>query len=48
MDEDRTELNDLAERDPRRVRAMAKLYEEWAARCDVLPRVELPARRRIR
>jgi len=34
---DRTELNDLAPRDPARVTAMAKLYEEWAGRCDVLP-----------
>ena len=45
MDEDRTELNDLAEKDRGRVGTMARLYDEWAARCDVLPWEELLARR---
>lgn len=47
MDEDRAELNDLAEGERGRVRAMAKLYDEWAARCDVLPWAELLARRNL-
>ena len=37
MDEDRTELNDLSGGDPDRVRRMARLYEEWAAKCQVVP-----------
>ena len=37
MDEDRTELNDLADREPQRVKELAKLYEAWAERCGVLP-----------
>jgi arylsulfatase len=45
LDEDRTELNNLADRDPVRARALAKLYEAWSARCDVLPWDELLARR---
>lgn len=36
MDEDRTELNDLADKEPQRVKELAKLYEEWAQRCGVL------------
>jgi arylsulfatase len=46
MEEDRTELNDLAAREPDRVQALAKLYEAWAARCDILPWEEFLARRR--
>ena len=37
MDEDRTELNDLAEREKNRVREMEQRYREWANRADVLP-----------
>jgi arylsulfatase len=37
MDEDRTELNDLAGGDPARIGEMAGIYEEWAERCGVLP-----------
>ena len=37
MDEDRTELNDLASGDHGRVLQMTRLYEEWAGRCQVLP-----------
>jgi arylsulfatase len=35
---DRTELRNLADREPERVAAMARAYEEWAARCGVIPR----------
>ena len=37
MEEDRTELRDLAERERGRVEEMVRLYLEWAERCDVLP-----------
>ena len=37
IEEDRTELRDLAEREAGRVQRMARLYREWAARCEVLP-----------
>ena len=37
MEEDRTELNDLAEREKARVREIEKRYREWADRADVLP-----------
>ena len=39
IDEDRTELNDLAERATDRVGDMMRLYDEWAARCGVLASV---------
>ncbi len=34
---DRTEMNDLASRNPDRVRRMSKMYEAWSAKCGVLP-----------
>jgi arylsulfatase len=37
MVEDRTELHDLAPVNRPRVRTLAKLHAEWAARCGVLP-----------
>ena len=37
MKADRTELTDLASEEPERVRAMLKLYDEWAQRCGVQP-----------
>ncbi|MDP6071357.1 MAG: arylsulfatase [SAR202 cluster bacterium] len=37
MDEDRTELDNLAESEPTRVREMTRMYDEWADRCGVLP-----------
>ncbi len=37
MDEDRTELNDLADKNRERVHRMAALYDAWAGRCGVLP-----------
>lgn len=43
MEEDRTELHDLAGRHPDRVRDMAAQYETWAARCGVLPREKVLA-----
>ena len=43
MDADRTELHDLAAREPQRVREMAKQYEAWAERCGVIPREKIVA-----
>jgi arylsulfatase A-like enzyme len=37
VDADRTELHDLAAAEPERVRQMARLWEAWAQRCNVLP-----------
>ena len=37
MVEDRTELHDLAARDPDRVKSMAEQYHLWACGCGVLP-----------
>jgi len=36
MEEDRTERRDLAEREKERVVRMARMYDEWGARCGVL------------
>ncbi|MXY82944.1 MAG: arylsulfatase [Gemmatimonadetes bacterium] len=47
MDEDRTELNDLAEREKDRVREMEQHYREWADRADVLPWPINPGARRF-
>jgi len=44
MSADRTELDDLAPREPDRVRDLARLYDDWAARCGVHP-LPLPRRR---
>jgi arylsulfatase A-like enzyme len=38
IEEDRTELHDLATQQPERVAAMTLEYEAWAKRCGVLPR----------
>ena len=38
MEEDRTELHNLAKQEPERVAAMSLEYEAWAKRCGVLPR----------
>jgi arylsulfatase len=43
MDADRTELHDLAAQHEDRVRAMAAMYEAWAARCGVIPRQNIVA-----
>ena len=37
MEADRTELNDLAQQQPARVREMIARYDRWAARCGVEP-----------
>lgn len=39
---DRTELNNLAEKQPDKVKELAALYEQWAKRCKVLPLDQLP------
>ncbi len=41
MEDDRTEMRNLAEADPRRARRMAEMYEVWARRCGVVPWAEL-------
>ena len=43
MEADRTELHDVADRHPERVRTMAAQYEAWAARCGVIPRDRIVA-----
>jgi arylsulfatase len=43
MDADRTELHDLAAREPARVSAMAAQYDAWAKRCGVLDREKVVA-----
>ncbi len=43
MDADRTELHDLAAREPERVQAMAAQYDAWAKRCGVLDRDKVVA-----
>jgi arylsulfatase len=37
LEADRTELHDLSEKSPEKVREMKTLYENWAARCGVQP-----------
>ena len=37
MDDDRTELRDLAAQEPERVHAMTAIYDTWATQCGVLP-----------
>ncbi len=37
MDEDRTELNDLSDRNRPKARELVSMYDEWAERCGVLP-----------
>jgi len=38
---DRTEMNDLSEKYPDRVKEMAAVYDEWAQRCGVVPWKEI-------
>ncbi len=40
LETDRTELKDLAAREPGRAREMSARYDRWAARCGVLPWTE--------
>jgi len=42
---DRTEMQDLASREPKRVRDMTALYNQWAARCGVVEWDKLPKAR---
>ena len=37
LEADRTEMNNLAGREPKRVQQMAALYDRWAARANVEP-----------
>jgi arylsulfatase len=37
LDTDRGECDNLASRQPERVESMARAWDEWAARCDVIP-----------
>jgi arylsulfatase len=37
LEEDRTELNDLAAKEPERLAGMRRMYEEWARECGVEP-----------
>jgi arylsulfatase A-like enzyme len=41
MQNDRTELDDLAAANPDRVLDMARRYDEWASRCGVIPREKI-------
>jgi arylsulfatase A-like enzyme len=41
MEQDRTELHDLAAAQPERVKDMAAQYEAWAERCGVIPREQV-------
>jgi len=43
MDADRTELHDLAAREPERVQQMSAQYEAWAKRCGVIDRAQILA-----
>jgi arylsulfatase len=43
MDADRTELHDLAGKEPQRVQDMAAQYHAWAGRCGVIPREKIVA-----
>ncbi len=37
MEEDRSEMNDLAAKEPAKTAELVKLYEAWAARANVVP-----------
>lgn len=41
MENDRTELNNLADEYPELVKEMSEKYEEWAKRCRVIPREKI-------
>lgn len=43
MSDDRTELNDLASQEPKRVAELEKAYNEWAERAGVLPWPVIPS-----
>ena len=41
MEQDRTEMHDLAQQFPERVKAMSAAYQQWAERCGVIPREKI-------
>lgn len=43
MEKDRTEMHDLASKYPEKVREMSEKYEQWAKRCQVVPREKILA-----
>jgi arylsulfatase len=45
VETDRGELDDLAGRQPERVERMARAWDEWATRCNVIPSGKVPAAR---
>jgi arylsulfatase len=48
MENDRTELHDLARDKPNQVKELSDLYSQWAERCGVVPPEELPKPKVIR
>ena len=42
VESDRTELNNLAGKQPEKVKELAALYQDWAERCQVLPWNQVP------
>ena len=47
VEADRTEINNLADQQPERVKQLTELYEQWAKRCNVVPVEDLPRPRPI-
>ena len=47
LENDRTELTNLAEKNPGQVQALSNLYAQWARRCGVVPPEELPRPKKI-
>ena len=47
MENDRTELNDLATKNPEQVKELSSLYNQWAQRCGVVSPDELPNAKKI-
>jgi arylsulfatase len=48
MENDRTELHDLAAKNPFEVTELARLYDQWADRCGVVPPDKLPREKVIK
>ena len=44
---DRTEMNDVADKFPDKVKELSELYDRWAERCGVVSPDKLPAARKI-
>ncbi|MDB6067600.1 MAG: arylsulfatase [Pedosphaera sp.] len=47
IESDRTELNNLASKEPAEVKRLVAIYEEWAKRCGVVPPNKLPEIRKV-